>query len=1654
MSIAQSSIYSQGFNFGNFLQKGVDPRTGQYTCNIEIYEAPAQARNCPPFTLAVTFNPLTTQNVGLGRGWSFNLSSYDKSRQTLSLSTGENYQVIDRGDLFVMDQKLKSFIIKKTGEDYEVTYKSGHIEILSDIPDNPDDPDNHKRFDRAVPIAVYGPNGFSLQIEWDTVNGTPRLKKIQDRSQVLLEVNYKSFEVGITRSPNTTEESTFRLDLRNDQLTKIHTPLANIPPWEFSYDPIGGFTCISKVISPTGLVEEVHHKRDGHRLPTGAPFPTIPYATLHVARPGRNQPAIRTTYAYSSHNFLGYLGGENWNSGQDNLYLTPAKYEYSSTVKVEGGSTTIYTYNKFHLLVQTMEQKNTKRVTKSITYHALPDTDFKDQPPQYQLPKSISTKYEDTVGEKPSREEITSNEFDEWGNPTKEVQPDGVTIERAYYPASGQVDAETGDVLCPADPFGFQRYIARKTTIPAGNKDVTPTRSEHYTYCELPTATGGRSNTFVVVKQSKIFVEDQCLSGTDYTTVNKPDSRDHGRAEEQTSWVSEKHPTTQRWTYEYPSSGQLKQTITTETFDGFTVQDEMDYSLLSGLTVAQKDQDGVQDSFEYDQLGQLLKATTAVGTQYETSLQQEYAVPKDGGGTFLLVTDAKGAQTRYIADGLERLCEVEKQDSDYSSDGTFRKVQERSYNAQDQCIETVVIDWFRTDGAPVEQRYVQKLEYDDWGEVYKTTDSAGVVTISQTDPITRTQTEGIEGEGQTKTTLNEFGAPILTELLGKDGKQYSAFKYSYDGLGRLVEQEDALGRMMRFELDGFDRVNKTTWPSGREVTTSYASQSADALPVLVSQKDYKIGGQAFDGLNRVTSRTVGTRTVTQAYEGNAPEPYQITTAKGEQSDFKYEPLLGHAVTTTSTGGTIDTFEYDPKTGAPSALKGAYGSRGLKYFPSGFLKEETIEFSEGGQFAATSAYSMAGKLQTYTDVNGQKYETEYDSLGRLAHFTQGTLKASITYDKINRPSETRVQDTARNTSITTHLEYDDFNRETERTVSQGSKTLYKLTQTYGLTSLVNSRHLEDGDGQLLRDETFEYDDDNHLVKYTSDGIQSPADEHGRQLKSQDFTFDDYDNLVEVITKFQDGSQNTASYSYSSEDSTQLTEVNNTHPDDRQQISLKYDQNGCLSQDEQGRTLEYDSKSRLIAVRDTESRIISQYHYDAAGRLVCQSIPGQADYHLFYRGEKLVAVQTGDRKVSYLANGQTYWGQTVQEGGTVETQLWVSDNHASVLSWLDTHRADQVQHQQYTPYGVATTGSSIGYNGQWRDPVTGWYHLGNGYRVYNPVLMRFHTPDPWSPFISGEINPYAYCLGDPINRDDPSGHGFFSWIKKAFKKAVNWVEDNWKTVVTAAVGIAASVAVGVLTAGASLAIQVGVGLAVGAAAEFGMSVGTDLIEGNGVDWGKAGISAGIGALSGAVTSAGMFIMRGGLKTAAKGVGTGVKSAIGRAGKYAVTETVRNPAFKAVVKGVALDTVFSELVTNTLIMPNLPDPVSSGGGLLYSMVNAMAADASNTQSSLKSSQSSHGSGGYSSSMTRDSIRPALRDGESVLGSLPLQQPSATSSLGYGTNPGAGYAVAGALNLDLRCTFAVPSSSPINAGDSVLGALQDARQKYSSMRLQIRRT
>lgn len=107
--------------------------------------------------------------------------------------------------------------------------------------------------------------------------------------------------------------------------------------------------------------------------------------------------------------------------------------------------------------------------------------------------------------------------------------------------------------------------------------------------------------------------------------------------------------------------------------------------------------------------------------------------------------------------------------------------------------------------------------------------------------------------------------------------------------------------------------------------------------------------------------------------------------------------------------------------------------------------------------------------------------------------------------------------------------------------------------------------------------------------------------------------------------------------------------------------------------------------------------------------------------------------------------------------MQTKTILAGDHAQ--SVIVTQSGLGIKELQYSPYGHRGKSGATprtGFTGQYCEFDFGWYFLGNGYRVYNPVIMRFHSPDVGcSPFGRAGINSYAYVTGNPIGLHDRSG-----------------------------------------------------------------------------------------------------------------------------------------------------------------------------------------------------------------------------------------------------------------------------------------------------------
>ena len=167
---------------------------------------------------------------------------------------------------------------------------------------------------------------------------------------------------------------------------------------------------------------------------------------------------------------------------------------------------------------------------------------------------------------------------------------------------------------------------------------------------------------------------------------------------------------------------------------------------------------------------------------------------------------------------------------------------------------------------------------------------------------------------------------------------------------------------------------------------------------------------------------------------------------------------------------------------------------------------------------------------------------------------------------------------------------------------------------------------------------------------------------------------------------------------------------------------------------------------------------QYRYDPLNRLICRTRFREPECQRFYCKSRLTTEVQGAMNYSVIQHGYLLLGQQQSQDETLEIALLATDLQRTVL--LKQNADHQRLPLTYSPYGHRQfdTGltSVLGFNGEQPDPASGHYLLGNGYRAYNPVLMRFNNPDHKSPFREGGLNCYSYCGGDPINYQDPTGN----------------------------------------------------------------------------------------------------------------------------------------------------------------------------------------------------------------------------------------------------------------------------------------------------------
>jgi len=217
-------------------------------------------------------------------------------------------------------------------------------------------------------------------------------------------------------------------------------------------------------------------------------------------------------------------------------------------------------------------------------------------------------------------------------------------------------------------------------------------------------------------------------------------------------------------------------------------------------------------------------------------------------------------------------------------------------------------------------------------------------------------------------------------------------------------------------------------------------------------------------------------------------------------------------------------------------------------------------------------------------------------------------------------------------------------------------------------------------------------------------------------------------------------------------------------------------------------QYDAANRLVKVKaDDNTTVLATYTYgDSNGRLIAE----EGATRIYYTGGGTPIAEyteSGSSTIPVWSKSYVYLGErllsTLTPNGSGGEAIEY-DHPDRLGTRLVTNPSTGTSFEQVTlPFGTVLNADSTGgtnkrFTSYDRSATTGLDYAVN--RHYDSQQGRFTQVDPAGMSTTSLSNPqtlnlYTYCTNDPVNHADPSGLGFFSFLKKIFnflKKAVKW------------------------------------------------------------------------------------------------------------------------------------------------------------------------------------------------------------------------------------------------------------------------------------------
>ena len=1394
-------MFSQAFNNSTSLSGQPDSQTGTFSFKQSFGKVTGDAGFGPECDLSMSFQALSSieysNTTGLGRGFAFSLGGYSgtpaKNNENITFNNGTSYQVIrsGSGQPWTLSHKVKDVIVETVNDqEINIKHKNGDIEILKTTDDNPESfyLDTYKNAAGRVLKFTYDFND----------SGYYALTGIADTADTqLVSVQYNNSSVVITMYPySSTEKKVYTVNLNSNAVYSIQLPDRSEVLLTYIYKSISGqnLMLISKVEYENGVREEVKYELEMY-LPAGADLEYLPVISQYTKVVADDQ-SIVSTYTYSTNDYWGRNSGAVWQSNKDSLLYLTKPYDYNSTVAC-GGKSTKTTYDRFHQTRQVEETNGDSNII-SYTFYEFnsdQDVDLDEQPTIYELPKSKVMRFEDNSGAsasavskrrvqapvkgrrenlpaalKKKRAEVQPTvsvdfkeeyEYDDYGNTLKQIEANGVITTSEYYPADG----DGGN--CPRHPYNMVFY--KKSETQQAN-DGSDSRKKTFKHQAIPAIDGDTARC--VLPSSKTY--QTCSTYYNYFGTSDPDNI-RCLSKSQTVTIGGKS-STKDFTYTFASEYlTIRESLTGhDNIASSTTTKTSRYGLLS---LEDRDRNNIWTIYTYDVMDRLSSLTINPGSVYETTTSYTYFEKYDGKiGTMTRQTDQKGIRRETFYNGISQQLHEKNQDEF----GQMQIVIEATYDNQERALTYTKYDYrFNTGGTIAETHtdFVKNI-YGPWGELKEVQHNNGVCELQSLNPLTMVQTSQVVQRDSNSniiaqkapdvTYFNLFSQKEKIETMTLSGGIYSTTEYKCDGFGRRVSTITPLNETASIDAyDDYDRPTQLTHFDGTSFAVGFVDFTAkNAISsIKLSSSNIPIGGQSYDSLLRCTNRTVNGVSTQFDYNGAQIKPSRILNSRGQTVLFDYlNELSGQTKRHATFSNTVNTgdwsnsskqtdvsFTYATKSDSPPVgriINGTCSSGNgdaNTYTSLGLIKTSTQTVSGVSKTITNTKMTLKGKPLEYT-IDSRTVTLSYDEFGRIVSTTDGDYKVETDFGYFDEVSEERVK---KGSTLlqTTNFTYDDMGRESSRSISCGKNI--KIDNQFDVESKIVDRTTTVDSATL--NEAFTYDSRRRLLTYiatTSSNELLPRNEHGKAFSSQTFTYDGLGNINSVVTGFPNGDSNTASFTYDSTNQFRLNQIANslTSGDNAYPTTVAFT---------------YDADGNALTINDTimtytvSGRVSSKngasYSYDPYDRLVKTGNTAH-----FYAGGSIVQEVNGSASTDFVYHGES---PVVQVSGGNYNVFGLNRNN-SVIS---VKSSSSTTTTTYSPFGSGDNKVRIGFNGRIKDVGdANCYPLGFGTRFFLPSIGGFTSLDTFSPFNSGDMNPYRYCEGDPINGSDPSGHGLIKDI----------------------------------------------------------------------------------------------------------------------------------------------------------------------------------------------------------------------------------------------------------------------------------------------------